>query len=283
MKRWPSPWTRRLLVALLAAQVSVQAWSADAGMEAFKEVLARDDLAGLKQLVTAHRARGEALPRDPLGGASVLHKAIHLGADEPLLAWLLDAGADVHARTSDDAETPLHFAARFGCDYCVRRLLAHGARLDVRDAEGQLPIHVAGYGVVDALLDDGADPLATDPRGNVALHRVFHPRLLVAGVNVRNQGGLTPLHFAALSDSVRGIDWLLAQGADPELETTAVYRYRAPIMSRAFGPGDPIPAGSRPLDLARWKADSTRWNLQTHKQSVAKLEAVTRKRFLGLW
>lgn len=273
----------RHAIALLLGSMAGALWAQDEGMDAFKAVFAGNKLTELEQLIGRHQRSGEPYPIDPMGGATVLHKAIHLGAGETALQRLLDAGLDPNARTSDDAETPLHFAARFGCGPCVRLLIARGARIDALDAEGRQPIHMAGYAAVEALLDGGADPLATDPRGNVPLHTVFRPRLLVAGVNVRNQGGLTPLHFAALHDSLRGIDWLLAQGAHPQLRTTAPYRYRAPIMSRAFGPGEPLAVGARPLDLARQRAEATAWNLQTHKRSVARLEAVTKTRWLGLW
>lgn len=274
---------RRYAIALLLGSMAGALWAQDEGMEAFKAVFAGNKLTGLEQLIARHQRSGEPFPIDPMSGATVLHKAIHLGAGESALQRLLDAGLDPNARTSDDAETPLHFAARFGCGPCARLLIARGAHIAALDAEGRQPIHIAGYAAVEALLDGGADPLVIDPRGNVPLHTVFHPRLLGAGVNVRNQGGLTPLHFAALHDSVRGIDWLLAHGADPQLRTTAPYRYRAPIMSRAFGPGEPLAVGARPLDLARQRAEATAWNLQSHKHSVARLEAVTKTRWLGLW
>ena len=55
---------------------------------------------------------------------------------------LLDAGADIHAVDSDD-ETPLHWAAKHGALEALEFLLKKGARTDLKDNQGKLPIDVA--------------------------------------------------------------------------------------------------------------------------------------------
>lgn len=53
---------------------------------------------------------------------------------------LLDAGTDPNCREEDNPNwTPLHFAAKYGDAEVAEVLLKRGARLDVRDADGQTP------------------------------------------------------------------------------------------------------------------------------------------------
>ena len=139
-------------------------------------------------------------------------------------------------------------------------------------------IYSSSRDVVPVLLKAGADPLAKNDEGNVPLHRLAHDALLVAGVNVRNPAGLTPLHYAALYGNEGAIEWLLAKGADPELRTTAAYRFRASFMSKAFGPGDEVPVGSRPLDLAKMQHSHSRWSTGRHQKSVELLDKVTKRK-----
>jgi uncharacterized protein len=71
---------------------------------------------------------------------------------------LLDAGADPNSATRPGAETggfmrdsrtrgetPLHRAAAFGSEATIRRLLAAGARSDVRDMNGDSPLAWASW------------------------------------------------------------------------------------------------------------------------------------------
>jgi ankyrin repeat protein len=95
-------------------------------------------------------------------------------------------------------------------------------------------------------------------------------------VNVRNAAGLTPLHYAALAGNTQGIQWLLAQGADPNARTRAATHWRAGYMSKAFGAGIPVAAGSRPLDLARARRAQTRFNTGSYEEPVKVLETATR-------
>ena len=72
------------------------------------------------------------------------------------------------------------------------------------------------------------------------------------------------------------IEWLLAQGADPQARTTTATRWRASFVGKAFGPGEVVPAGSRPLDLARARRAATRFNTGGYDVPVKLLEKATR-------
>jgi ankyrin repeat protein len=76
----------------------------------------------------------------------------------PVVQVLLAAGADPNARTHAGAptgsfmrdcrtraETPLHRAAAFGDEETIRLLLAAGAAVDVRDANGDTPLSWASW------------------------------------------------------------------------------------------------------------------------------------------
>ena len=126
---------------------------------------------------------------------------------------LLQQGADVHA-THEGSTALGHCVRYFGDGETVRLLLAAGASPDtiawgapvvVRGAEGE------DAGVVQALLDGGADPDAVGPEKETALHAAVRRkhkenvrRLLAAGAapNARMKGRRTPLHVAARTPDV---------------------------------------------------------------------------------
>lgn len=99
------------------------------------------------------------------------------GADSTPLDLVKAGRCDDLARvTSLDCDVPgedemrlLHWAADRGHSDVVRLLLARGATVDCRDAEGQTPLHyAASCGHVEAaraLLEAGADPAAGDGDG----------------------------------------------------------------------------------------------------------------------
>jgi hypothetical protein len=194
-----------------------------------------------------------------------------------MVELLLAAGADPNAAMRD-GRRPLHFAAAFDVPAAVPLLLAAGATVDTRDEDGCTPLFSASRDVAALLLAAGADVRVRDREGNVPFHRNWLPVLQAPGVNVRNTAGLTPLHFAALAGNERAVQWLLAQGAHPSATTTTPTHWRASFMSKAFGPGDPVPAGARPLDLARAQHEQTKWSSGRYRATLEALEEATPRR-----
>jgi ankyrin repeat protein len=96
----------------------------------------------------------------------------------------------------------LHDAALKGHAAIVRTLLAHGARIDARNASGGTALHDAALAgqtaVVELLLDRGAPIDAPD-----------------------TEAGATPLHYAASWDRGPTVELLLKRGADASLRDKA--------------------------------------------------------------
>jgi ankyrin repeat protein/serine/threonine protein kinase len=109
----------------------------------------------------------------------------------------------------------------------IRFLLAKGAPLEVRTADGLTPLmRAAWFGereAVEVLLEAGADVEPVDNHGFNALHSALEyghheiARLLVARgarLDVRTEDGRTPLSIAATAGNEETVDFLLGAGAD---------------------------------------------------------------------
>ncbi len=106
-----------------------------------------------------------------LADADSFHDAVISGDVETVRA-LLDAGADVEART-EDGHTALMLAAAGSHEGIVRMLLDAGADVNARDEKGwtalMWPAFLGHEGIVRALLDAGADVNARDNEGYTPL------------------------------------------------------------------------------------------------------------------
>jgi uncharacterized protein len=241
------------------------AWPADAADPDLRLVDAarRQDRAAVRTLLS-QRADVKAVQPD---GAGVLHWAAHWD-DVEMAGMLIEAGADVNAR-NDLGVTPLLVASTNASAPMVDRLLAAGANPNVASVGGESPLLVAARAgnaaVVTSLLAKGAQVDASEPvRGQTALmwaaanRRAEVVRALIQGgasIHARStivpreyqtgsryvayddvrfvvkvdDGGFTPLLFAARSGDAPTADLLLAAGAKLD---------------------EPAPSGASPLVIA---------------------------------
>ena len=190
--------------------------------------------------------------------ATALHHAAAFNGNSAVTSALVDLGADVNARISligrggggtvrlhgglDDVArvvhdtTPLHLAAMANPEAAVVRVLvAAGADVEAKDAEGSTPLHYTlEYDNPDiasllfpALVRGGADPNARSTSRSAAtfLHLLARhgkdPSLISvfvaagANVNALDGAGATPLHYAAtFNDNPVMVATLIEAGAD---------------------------------------------------------------------
>ena len=96
--------------------------------------------------------------------------------------WLLD---EIHhdVNTVDgDGRTPLHKAARWGCEAVARLLIKRGADPGATDRDGWTPLHKAAArgheGVARILLEAGADPEAPTGISSLPMPTKYHQTAL---------------------------------------------------------------------------------------------------------
>ncbi len=142
--------------------------------------------------------------------------------DSGMVSLLLGCGVAPNACRVPTFDSPLAAALRARCDALGACLIAHGAAITTRLAEGQSPLHLAiatgCHRSVKCLLDAGADP-------NAAFHYPVSPaflRLVRPGVmqwELRMDRNLTPLMLAADAAVPQAAAHLLAAGAKKSART----------------------------------------------------------------
>jgi len=122
------------------------------------------------------------------------------GGDIDNIRFFLGRGADVDA-VDDNHSTLLHVATYYGSVELSQLLLEHGANVNVRDQEGQTPLHRALVNTEDEFSGDYFDAI----------------QLLLengADVDALDDDHWTPLHLASKCGSIRATCLLLKHGAN---------------------------------------------------------------------
>jgi ankyrin repeat protein len=129
--------------------------------------------------------------------------------------------ADPMAKNISGA-TPLHEAVRWGRLDMIRLLIEEGADVNVQDAKGNAPLHIAvnppdsHREVIRTLLENGADPTLQDAHGETPLHiavilgrsaEVIESLIDEDGLalSTRNIDGKTPLYLAVEIENRAGL------------------------------------------------------------------------------
>ena len=208
-------------------------------------------------MVVALLAAGASAKSTDSSGYTPLHAAVASKADVALLRALLEAGADVNARTTERPDvrganeappcaSALHFALGLQMLDAVQLLLEAGAEVDAEDGNGVRPLAVAleegNQALTDMLLARGA---RTDVPVGMAKSAVLWAvqkddatllralRAAGADLSAAGEGGMTPLHLAARSGRMGALAVLLE--AAPS----------AAVLGAMMNPG-----GATPLHLA---------------------------------
>jgi ankyrin repeat protein len=237
---------------LLGAGAEVRAHT-KGGFTALMFAAQKGDAESAQLLIAAGAEVNERVPSSGLTPIIIASAMDHADA----VSVLLDAGADPDA-TAADGFASLHYAAKNEASLSiVRVLLVHGADPDIRliqerreafaDSgiawQGATPLlfaaEINNLDAIKALVDAGADPLATTEQGTNALilasgggtdlsrprtlqersAAIETARYLVAhgmDVSAAGQFGWQPIHAAAYQGLDDVIAYLVSVGADPD-------------------------------------------------------------------
>ncbi|KAL9640372.1 MAG: hypothetical protein Q9164_000315 [Protoblastenia rupestris] len=252
----------------------------------------------------------EGRSRAPEGSAEYeeLFNAANDGDINRLEAALLPS-LDVNALEADPLQgrSALHVAAQAGNVTAIHFLLSHGAQVDLRNSEGETPLHEAAFwarpDAVRALLDAGAD--LRRPTGDysfTALHNVLKHKnavtpemcetiaiLLDRGLDVNAKAdswGSTLIGQACLLHSLRlvqmladrdaSLDTALSSAADDQTLTRFLLGRGARIVPATPGKGSALAdaAGVGKTEVIRLllaHADALHWAAARGREDAAKL------------
>jgi ankyrin repeat protein len=183
--------------------------------------------AGDIPVLEALRARGANVDQAwASDGATALYAILNWSRTPDGALWLLAHGADPNAVFAENGETPLHVAARAWDVPLVEAMVARGADIERKRADGRTPYAVAelngNRAVADWLLARGASPEISEVDQLVAAcsrgDRKAAEALLAKTPGLREQisdDHYIAFHQAAERNDVRALEAMLACGFDP--------------------------------------------------------------------
>jgi ankyrin repeat protein len=193
-----------------------------AGSNALKHILDREDEEGLRLLLAAGADPNELNER----GETALHWAVWRGRSVPVLAALLESGADLDARRKD-GRTAYALAIQSGQSESAALFEAHGANTEI----APLDRFVGACATADpkdweALLSYRPEILLSAENEKLLVDLATNRRtagvraLLACGLPVDSPGpmGETALHWACWKGNADLVELLLAHGASLTVE-----------------------------------------------------------------
>ena len=159
-------------------------------------------------------------------GATSLYAILNWSRTLEGVLWLLEHGADPNAVFAENGETPLHVVARSWDVALAEAMVARGADIERKRADGRTPYAVAelngNRAVADWLLAHGASPELSEIDQFVAAcscgDRTTAEALLARNPKLRDEitdDHYIAFHQAAERNDVRALEAMLACGFDP--------------------------------------------------------------------
>jgi ankyrin repeat protein len=140
---------------------------------------------------------------------------------------------NINEGTSDNGNTPLHYAAAFSNSQIIQFLIDNGADINATNNSGFTPLHVALLRVIEdnnntlpliqLLIDEGAHVNTQAESGMtpldcaLVLNKLPAMQLLIdngADINVTALSGVTPLHQAIKFNNLKAVTCLIKNGAN---------------------------------------------------------------------
>jgi ankyrin repeat protein len=183
--------------------------------------------AGDIPVLEALRAHGAKVDQPwATDGATSLYAILNWSRTPEGVVWLLEHGADPNAVFAENGETPLHVVARAWDVPLAEAMVARGADIERKRADGRTPYAVAelngNRAVADWLRAHGASPELSEVDQLVAAcsrsDRAAADALLARNPGLRNaitDDHYIAFHQAAERGDVRALETMLACGFDP--------------------------------------------------------------------
>jgi ankyrin repeat protein len=194
---------------------------------ALKHILDREDIGGLRLLLQAGADPNELNHRDE----TALHWAVWRGRSAPIVAELLNAGADVDAQRKDE-RTAYALAVRSGQTDTAALLKQHGANTDISALDRFVGRCAAAdpADLPELVADAPETPIPAEyqrllPELAASRSTAAVRGLLAAGIPVDTRGdhGGTALHWACWKGYADLVKMLLDAGASLTIEDNAFH------------------------------------------------------------